>query len=74
MPTTATGSVVATMAPSSRQAIRPTSAKADKAKPTTSVQTTTATTARSRIGATSSISRRTSIISAASNSRVGRKM
>ena len=42
--------------------------------PTTTMHTTTATTAISRIGATSFSMRRTSMASAVSNSRVGRKM
>ena len=74
MPTTATGSVVATMEPSSRQAISPTPLTGASMNPTNSVVTITATTASSRMGARSSISRRTSITSAASNSKVGRKM
>ena len=42
--------------------------------PTTTMHTTTATTAISRIGATSFSMRRTSMASAVSNNRVGRKM
>ncbi|CPN37527.1 Uncharacterised protein [Bordetella pertussis] len=72
MPTTAAGSVVATMAPSRRQTIRPYDETASTAKPTTRVHTTTATMAIIRIGPISSISRRTFIDNAVSNSSTGR--
>ena len=72
--TTAAGSVVATIAASSRQATSGTGASGQSARPTAAVVASTAITASTKIGAASSIRRRTSIINAASNSRIGRKM
>ena len=61
---TATGSVVATIAPSARQAMIETPANGASAKPIMTVATTTATMASSRIGAASSSICGTSIVSA----------
>jgi len=58
---TAEGSVVETMAPTSRQAASGSELVQDRAKPTDSVATTTATTAITRIGTQSSSIRRRSI-------------
>ena len=60
---TATESVVATIAPSSRHATSDTPAIGNSASPITNVATSTAITASSRIGAASSMSRRTSTVS-----------
>ena len=62
---TATGSVVATIAPSIRQAISGTPAMGARDNPMTPVATTTAMTASSRIGAASFTICRTSIVRAA---------
>ncbi len=70
--TTATGSVVETIAASSRQATREYDEKLASPKPMTSVDAITATTARRKIGTTSSSRRRTSISIAVSNSSMGR--
>jgi hypothetical protein len=56
--TTAEGSVVATMAPSMRQAISGSGVKGFSVKPMTSVATTTASTAITRMGTQSSAMRR----------------
>ena len=72
MATTAAGSVVATIDPSSRQTTSGTPASGHSASPITAVATNTATTASSRMGAASSIIRRTSMVSAAWNSSAGR--
>ena len=74
IPTTADGSVVAMIAANSRQAASGTDASGASATPTTAVVTITAITASTRTAAASSAIRRTSIISAASNKRTGRKM
>ncbi len=71
---TATGSVVATIAPSARHAMIDTPATGSSAAPIAPVATTTATIARSRIGAASSIICGTSIVSADSNSSAGSRM
>ena len=72
--TTAAGSVVATIAPSSRQPRIGTPNTAESPRPIEAVVSTTATTASSRMGAMSSTSRRTSMVSAVWNSSNGRKM
>ena len=69
---TAAGSVVAMIAASSRQAARGTGASGQSASPTAAVVASTAITARTNTGAASSIRRRTSMVSAASNKRIGR--
>ena len=71
---TATGSVVATIEPSSRQTSSGMPETGCSTKPITKVATMTATTASRKIGAASSISRRTSSDSEAWNSSAGRKM
>jgi hypothetical protein len=76
-PMTAPGSVVARIAPTSRHETsaieggRPLTGA--RAKPTNTVETTTATIAIRSTGPMSSSRRRTSTASAASNSRTGRK-
>jgi hypothetical protein len=70
---TAAGSVVATAAPSSKHTTSGTPAIGHNAKPITAVVTRVAMTARNRIGAASSIRRRTSVAIPASNTRGGRK-
>ena len=72
--TTAAGSVVAMIAASSKQTVSDIPASGQSASPTTAVVTRTAITASRKIGAASSSMRRTSIVSAASNSSAGRKM
>ncbi len=70
---TAAGSVVAMIAASSRQATSGTPASGQSARPTAAVVASTAITARTRTGAASSTRRRTSMVRAASNKRIGRK-
>ena len=62
------------IAASSRQATSGSPASGQSARPTAAVVASTAITASTNTGATSSSRRRTSIVSAASNSRIGRKM
>ncbi len=71
---TATGSVVATIAPSVRHATSGTPATGASARPIATVATTTATIASSRIGAASSTISETSMVSADSNSSAGSRM
>ena len=70
---TAAGSVVAMIAPSSRQTVSPCAVTAAMAKPMTAVATKTATTARSRIGPRSGSISRNSMDSADWNRSGGRK-
>ena len=74
MAITATGSVVATIEASIKQAMAGTAIRGISAAAMTTVATSTATTASRRIGTVSSAMRRTSIFNAASNTRIGRKM
>ena len=74
MPTTALGSVVATMAPTSRQTCSGICANGNKASPMVAVLTTTATTASSSTVAISCDKRRTSMARAPWNTRIGRKI
>ena len=71
MPTTADGSVVDTIAPSSRQASKGNSAKGIRAAAITSVAAKTAITASDSTGTQSSISRRRFSVSETWNSRIG---
>ena len=73
-PTTAEGSVVATMAPSNRQAMNPCGTNGASTAPMANVVTNTATTASNKMGAASCAMRRTSTLSATWNSNGGRKM
>jgi hypothetical protein len=73
MPTTAAGSVVATMEPSKSATVSGTPPTKDSVNPMPAAQTKTARTASVRMGATSSTSSRTSIVRAAWNSSSGRK-
>ena len=70
---TAAGSVVETTAPSSRQTTSGWPAIGQSARPTMAAATRVAITASSRIGAASSRTRRTSVVSAASKISSGRK-
>ncbi len=74
MPITAEGSVVATMAPSSRQIAMAWPLTAESDHPMRPVATNTATTARSRMGAASGIMLRTSAVIAAWKSSGGRNI
>ncbi len=74
MPITAAGSVVDTMAPSSRQTMRSMPVVWCTTAATTPMQTSTATTASSRTAKISSNSRRTSIVRPALNNRGGRNI
>ncbi len=73
MPMTAAGSVVETIAPTSRQTISSMPVTWCSTAATTPMQTSTATTANSSTAKISSNSRRTSIVSPALNSSGGRK-
>ena len=73
MPTTALGSVVATMAPSMRQTVRLWPESGSRAAPTTTVLTSTATIAMASTGTVSRANCLTSRVSAPWNTRMGKK-
>ena len=73
MLTTAAGSVVAMMAPSNKQTATLKFEMRETPKPTNMVHMSTATTAKSKIGAKSPIILRTFMASAVSNNSTGKK-